>query len=146
MSIVNSSKKNPEIGEIYLMHFDGVGSEQNGWRPGLVFQNNVGNEHSPNVIVLPLTSSMKKLGQPTHVFLPKDETGLARDSIVLCENPQRMSKDRLGSFILRLTDEYMAKIAEANILATSAISFLDPSCLMTLWEKANKLNSMQKSA
>lgn len=58
--------KTPQIGEVYLMKFSGSGSEQVGWRPGLVFQNNVGNSHSPNVIALPLTSSIKKTSQPTH--------------------------------------------------------------------------------
>ena len=61
--------KTPQIGEVYLMKFSGSGSEQVGWRPGLVFQNNVGNSHSPNVIALPLTSSIKKTSQPTHVFV-----------------------------------------------------------------------------
>ena len=40
----------PVIGDVYLMKFDGTGSEQSGWRPGVVFQNNVGNSHSPNII------------------------------------------------------------------------------------------------
>lgn len=53
-------ERTPQIGEVYLMKFSGSGSEQVGWRPGLVFQNNVGNSFSPNIIALPLTSSIKK--------------------------------------------------------------------------------------
>lgn len=49
----------PKIGEVYLMNFGGTESEQSGWRPGLIFQNNIGNEYSPNVIALPLTTSLK---------------------------------------------------------------------------------------
>ena len=56
----------PQIGEVYYMRFGGTGSEQEGFRPGLVFQNNMGNAHSPNIIALPMTSVMKKLGHPTH--------------------------------------------------------------------------------
>ena len=78
---MSSNDKLPCIGDIYFMRFGGSGSEQNGWRPGLVFQNNVGNAYSPNVIALPLTSSLKKVGQPTHVVLPAAETGLPKDSI-----------------------------------------------------------------
>ena len=31
----------PQIGEVYYMRFGGTGSEQEGFRPGLVFQNNM---------------------------------------------------------------------------------------------------------
>lgn len=122
------------------MNFAGTGSEQSGWRPGLVFQNNVGNTHSPNIIALPLTSSIKKTGQPTHVVVPKC-VGLKVDSMVLCENPERMSKDRIGSLITVLPDEYMAMVARANMLASSAISFLNPDELVDIWKESLKLNS-----
>ena len=138
---MNETNDFPRIGNVYLMEFGGSGSEQRGWRPGLVFQNNVGNIYSPNIIALPLTSSIKKLSQPTHVFLPADETGLYRDSVVLCENPERMSKKRIGRYLTTIPDEYMRQIAAANILATSAISYLNSNDLLTLLEKAIKLNS-----
>lgn len=131
----------PKIGEIYLMKFEGKGSEQSGWRPGLVFQNNTGNKYSPNIIALPLTSRLKKSGQPTHVVLPAKDTGLRLDSMVLCENPERMSKDRIGAYITTLSDEYMAKVATANLLATSAISFIDCETLMFIWQQASALNA-----
>ena len=99
MSLQNNAERQPQIGDIYLMHFGGSGNEQRGWRPGLVFQNNLGNLHSPNIIALPLTSSIKKSNQPTHVVIPAEGTGLAKDSMVLCENPERMSKDRLGNYL-----------------------------------------------
>lgn len=141
MTIKNTNRQ-PQIGDIYLMRFDGKCSEQNGWRPGLVFQNNLGNQHSPNIIALPLTSSIKKSNLPTHVFVPSDGTGLARDSIVLCENPERMSKERLGNYLTTLPAEYMSKVAIANLLASSAISFIDPDVLLSVWQKALKLNSV----
>ena len=123
------------------MNFGGQGNEQKGWRPGLVFQNNLGNQHSPNIIALPLTTSLKKANQPTHVVIPADGTGLVRDSMVLCENPERMSKDRLGNYLTTIPKEYMAKIAVANLLATSAISFIEPDMLLTVWQKALTLNA-----
>lgn len=133
--------RTPKIGEVYLMQFGGKGSEQSGWRPGLVFQNNVGNLHSPNIIALPLTSSLKKRGQPTHVMVYADDTGLSRDSMVLCENPERMSKDRVGRYITTLSDDYMRQVAEANLLSTSAISYLDVSALTSIWERAVSMNA-----
>lgn len=129
------------IGDVYLMKFSGTGSEQSGWRPGIIFQNNVGNAFSPNVIAIPLTSRIKKESQPTHVFLPSSETGLRMDSIALCENPERMSKERLGTYLLTLPDKYLARLAAASVLASSAICFLDPMELLTLWQKASSLNA-----
>lgn len=132
----------PKIGDIYLMKFEGADSEQDGWRPGLVFQNNTGNTHSPNIIAIPLTGAIKKSGQPTHVFLSADKTGLRKDSMALCENPERMSKTKLGRYITTLSDEYMKKIAEASLLATSALAYLDLTVLMTVWKKASELNGV----
>jgi len=131
--------RNPQIGEIYLVRFSGSGSEQKGWRPGLVFQNNIGNQYSPNVIVLPLTSAIKKSNQPTHVLIPK-EVGLRMDSMVLCENPERMSKEKLGDYLATLPEEYMSQIAVASLLATAAIAFIEPDLLMSVWQKAIALN------
>lgn len=136
----DKNKFAPKIGEVYFMRFSGTGSEQSGWRPGVIFQNNVGNKHSPNIIALPITSVIKKTSQPTHVFLPAKETGLKLDSMVLCENPQRLSKDKVGDYITTLPSEYMSKIAVADLLATSAISFINPDLLITIWEKAASLN------
>lgn len=130
----------PQIGDIYLMNFNGTGSEQKGYRPGVIFQNNIGNLYSPNVIVLPLTTAIKKANQPTHVFIPK-EAGIARDSIVLCENPERMSKEKLGKYIGTLPEEYISQIAIANILASGAVSFIEPEKLLSVWQKALALNA-----
>lgn len=132
----------PQIGDIYFMRFSGSESEQNGWRPGLVFQNNLGNTYSPNIIALPLTSSIKKSNQPTHVLLPSNDTGLIKDSMVLCENPERMSKNRMGAYITTLSEKYMSKVAVANLLASSAISFVDPDVLLSVWQEATALNAI----
>lgn len=133
--------KKPMIGDIFMMKFCGTGSEQQGWRPGLVFQNNKGNKYSPNIIALPLTSSIKKREQPTHVFVSSKDTGLKYDSLVLCENPERMSKDNLGRYITTLSDRYMSQIAEASLIASSAISFISIDRLIEIWETAISLNN-----
>lgn len=131
------------IGDVYSIKFEGSGSEQQGWRPGLVFQNNVGNDHSPNIVILPITSVRKKVNQPTHVFLPK-AVGLKLDSMVLCENPQCVSKCKLGKYITTIPKEYMAKVAEASLLASSVIAYLDPEILLMVWKRAVVLNSVRE--
>lgn len=138
---MNRQKDNYKIGDIYLMEFYGEGSEQKGVRPGLIFSNNTGNMFSPNIIALPLTSSIKKVSQPTHVFLRAVDTGLKMDSLVLCENPEKMSKKRIGNYITSLSLEQMAKVAEGFLLATSAISFIKQDNLIDVYHKAVSLNA-----
>lgn len=138
---MKNEERAPKIGEVYMMRFEGTGNEQSGWRPALVFQNNIGNTYSPNVILLPLTSKLKKSNQPTHVVVPAEGTGLARDSMVLCENPVSVSKDKLGRYLTTLPDEYMSRIAEAHLLATSAIAFINPAVILAIRERAAKLNT-----
>lgn len=91
MGFHHNEQRVPQIGEVYLMNFGGSGCEQNGWRPGVVFQNNVGNAHSPNIIALPLTSSIKKAGQPTHVVIKSADSGLrsVRESRMYVERTHR---------------------------------------------------------
>lgn len=139
---MSASIRSIKIGSVYYMKFDGIGSEQTGWRPGVVFQNNMANEFSPNLIALPCTTSLKKLSMPTHVLLKSDDCGLRRNSVVLCENPQRMSKEKLGSFITRLPDKYMKQIAIASIIASSAISFIPIEDVYAMWAKANRCNKL----
>lgn len=122
------------------MCFEGSGSEQSGWRPGVVFQNNVGNLRSPNLIALPFTTSMKKLGMPTHVLISSGDTDLRFDSVVLCENPVCISKSKVGKYITTLPDFYMKQIAMAHLIATSAISFMELGDLVSVWEKSIRLN------
>lgn len=140
MNNIQIEERVPRIGEVYNMYFEGTGSEQSGWRPGVVFQNNVGNVNSPNIIALPLTSSLKKLYMPTHVLIKASDTGLKRDSMVICENPEKMSKEKVGKYITTLPERYMREIVKANLIATSAISFLDKDSLISIWEIAIKLN------
>lgn len=139
--VMSSNTKQPRIGEIYLMKFEGSNCEQRGWRPGLVFQNNTGNIHSPNIIALPLTTSLKKRSQPTHVIISSGDTGLKRDSMVLCENPERMSKERIGKYITTVSNECMSRIAIGSLLSTSAISFIDKETLLSVWRQAISLNA-----
>jgi len=64
------------------------------------------------------------------------------DSMVLCENPECMSKERLGIYLTSLSAEYMGKIAIGNLLASSAIAFLDKEALLSVWQQATALNAV----
>ena len=63
----------------------GIGSEQIGYRPLLIIQNNTGNKHSQTVIVAIITSRTESKAKiPTHCFIKKQQ-GLGQDSLVLLE-------------------------------------------------------------
>ena len=62
-----------------------VGSEQGGIRPVLIVQNEIGNRHSPTVIAAAITSRLDKARLPTHINIRAEDTGLAKDSVVLLE-------------------------------------------------------------
>ena len=139
----NQSEKSPLFGEVYMVEFTGTCSEQLGKRPAVVFQNNVGNVYSPNVIVLPMTSSIKKMYMPTHVLLSAEEVGLRMDSMVLCENPVTVSKSKVGSYLTTVPDDLMREIAIGHILATASASFLGFEDFQIAHERSVKLNSAE---
>ena len=64
-------------GQLYYADLSkGVGSEQEGYRPVLIIQNDVGNKYSPTVIVATISSKVDaKAKLPTH-YLLKAENGL----------------------------------------------------------------------
>ncbi len=88
-----------------------VGSEQGGIRPVLVVQNNVGNKHSPTVVILPL-STAKKHYLPTHIHIHGSKT-LPKDSVVLAEQIRTIDRNRLGDYIGSLDAEMMNEINKA---------------------------------
>jgi len=71
-----------------------IGSEQDGYRPVLILQNDVGNKYSPTTIIAAVTSSPTKQKLPTHVKLPK-RGRIQRESIILLEQIRTIDKTRL---------------------------------------------------
>ncbi len=111
-------------GDIYYADLgDGIGSEQNGLRPVLIIQNNIGNKHSPVIIVAAITSEVTaKTHLPTHYFLGA-KNGLQYDSIVLLEQIRTLDKKRLAGYIGAVSKKDLIGIDFA--LAIS-IGFIDP--------------------
>ena len=72
-----------------------IGSEQGGIRPVLVIQNDVGNRHSPTVIVAAITSKMNKAKLPTHIELTVEKHHMVKDSVILLEQIRTIDKTRL---------------------------------------------------
>lgn len=87
-----------------------VGSEQGGIRPVVIVQNDVGNRHSPTVIVAAVTSKLNKAKLPTHIELPAGQYHLVKDSVILLEQLRTIDKSRLKDKICHLDGEIMGKI------------------------------------
>ena len=108
-------------GDIYRADLDPVtGSEQGGVRPVLVIQNDIGNRTSPTVIVVPLTSRLKKPSQQTHVLIEPPEGGLRHPSLVLCEQVRTLEKRRLDRFMGTVSQECLARVENALLRAIGA--------------------------
>lgn len=73
-------------GDMYYANLGkGVGSEQEGYRPVVIIQNNVGNRFSPTVIIAAISNKVgAKPRLPTHYFVDSED-GLELPSIILME-------------------------------------------------------------
>lgn len=97
-------------GELYFADLSGtVGSEQDGVRPVLIIQNDVGNRNSPTTIIAPLTSRQEKAVLPTHITLNK-QYGLSEKSLALLEQIRTVDKCRLRGFIGTVDAEMMKQV------------------------------------
>ena len=97
----------------------GIGSEQQGVRPVIVIQNDVGNQHSPTVIVAPMTTQGRKKHElPTHCFFDTVE-GLNEPSMAILEQIRTIDKKRLSKKLGRLTDSQMEEINQGLLTIPS---------------------------
>lgn len=109
-------------GQIYYADLDpSLGSEQGGIRPVLVIQNDIGNRHSPTLIVAALTGQIyAKHNLPTHLLIPSS-VGLKMDSIVLLEQIRTIDRMRLLSYVGKLNDDAM-RIVDERLLISLGIT------------------------
>ena len=100
-------------GDIFFTHFGAsTGSEQHGDRPVVILQNDVGNYHSPTLIVATMTSKAeKKVNQPTHCLL--ENAGLNMPSVVQAEQIFTIDKSRALKYLGHLTPEEMRRVDDA---------------------------------
>ena len=100
-------------GDIYYMNFGNQpGSTVHGIRPAMVIQNDVGNRHSPTLIVAAITSEIKKTRQPTHVLIGS-QFGLPQESMLLLEQLATIDKVMLQQYIGTADAEFMKTVDRA---------------------------------
>ena len=89
------------------------GSEQGGCRPVVVVQNDVGNRHSPTIIVAAITGKVaQKAKLPTHCCIGT-ECGLEMPSVILCEQIRTIDKSRLRKYVGYLNETKMSEVNKA---------------------------------
>ena len=100
-------------GDVYYADLrPAIGSEQDGVRPVLVIQNNVGNQYSPTVIVASITSRQAKAHLPTHVNVGRVQ-GMNSRSIIMLEQVRTIDKSRLLDFVGQLLPGAMRQVDRA---------------------------------
>lgn len=124
-----------KIGEIVIVKFHGDGHVQDGVRPAVIIQNDIGNKHSPTLQVIPVTSRMTKKSLPTHVFLPAGTGGLAKDSVAQCEGQRVINKYDVLNHIGALPDEYMQAICMGCIISTPLIQYLSQQQIGQIYDR-----------
>ncbi|MBI4304470.1 MAG: type II toxin-antitoxin system PemK/MazF family toxin [Chloroflexi bacterium] len=89
-----------------------AGAEQKGTRPVLIVSNEEFNQAMPNVTVLPLTSTKRRL-YPSEVLLPAEKAGQPLESIVMAHQIRTISKQRLGRLLGYLDDNLQHEVHRA---------------------------------
>ena len=97
--------------------------EQGGKRPVVVLQNNIGNRHSPTLIVATVTTrTEKKKNQPTHVLVDSNPA-FEEPSMILLEQIFTIDKSRIERFMGYASKAEMLRIDMA-LLVSLALNVL----------------------
>jgi mRNA interferase MazF len=96
-------------GSIYLAKLDPTeGSEINKTRPVLVISNDINNQYSKTITIIPITSNTKVI-RSFEVFIPSGKGNLPKDSKVKCDQIRTIDISRLLNKIGDLSSEFYMK-------------------------------------
>ena len=111
-------------GDIYYADMEPhIGSEQGGKRLVVVLQNNIGNRHSPTLIVATVTTrTEKKKNQPTHVLVDSNPA-FEEPSMILLEQIFTIDKSHIERFMGYASKAEMLRIDMA-LLVSLALNVL----------------------
>lgn len=110
----SSSSRIIRHGQVYRCNFGcGIGSEMQKDRPAVIIQNDIGNNHSGNTIVIPITHDTSTLPCVSTITPQTDSSGnIILDGQANASNIMCVSKARLGSLICSLPKSDMKRIDE----------------------------------
>ena len=108
---------NIKRGDIFLAGLDPViGKEIAKTRPVAVISNDLNNQFSGTVTVLPITSKNLEKIYPFEVFLAGGTSGLTKDSKIKTDQIRTLDQRRLLKFIGKLGNREMEAIEKALIV------------------------------
>jgi mRNA interferase MazF len=109
-------------GEVWLANLDPArGSEQAGFRPVLVLQNDLISKFTVTVLAIPLTTNLRRSALPTCLRLDKGEGGLAEESVALCHQLRVLDRSRLNRKLGTVSPALLSAI-ENRVLFTLGIT------------------------
>ncbi|MFH1031744.1 MAG: type II toxin-antitoxin system PemK/MazF family toxin [Chloroflexota bacterium] len=104
----------PRYGDIYQVNLDPVvGAETGKLRPAVIVSNDINNEFSQTITVLPITGQPARKHYPFEVLLPEGVAGLTADSRIKANQVRTVDKRRLVSFRGSLPPEYLPQVERA---------------------------------
>ena len=144
--VKENQNREVKMGEVRMVDFKGENHIQRGLRPAIIVQNNIGNQFSTNVQVIPLTTSTTKASMPTHVMLPAIECGLAYDSIAQCEMQTIVDKSELREYVTKIPSKYMGKIGSKALINTPALAFMSDTEILRLMGMIREKNRIVRTS
>jgi mRNA interferase MazF len=110
-------------GEVWLANLSPTqGSEQGGTRPVIVFQNNIISKFSTTIIIIPLTTNLRRAKLPSSLLIYAGKGGLNCDSVALCHQLRVIDVTRLKKKLGQLELEIIADL-ETKVLLTLGYQF-----------------------
>ena len=104
-------------GDVYRVDFGkAYGSIEGSVRPAVIVQNNLGNQHCPTLIVVPLTTQLKRTHLPVHVVLTKED-GLPQTSLALCEQIITINKSQASAYLSCLSSRSMERVNKGLLVS-----------------------------
>ena len=101
-------------GDIYLADLNpSRGSEQAGVRPVILVQRQNLDRFTRTVVVIPVTTNLRRAQIPGTVLIPLGEGGLSQESVALCYQIVVIDRQRLQRQLGTLSAVYLQRLGEA---------------------------------
>lgn len=123
--VEQANKRFVKRGQVYNCYFGiGIGNEIQKLRPCVVLQNNIGNFKSGNVLVAPITHTLKNIPSIKKITTKYNSDGsILLDGYINVSNIQCVSKSRLENYITLLSKEEMKEVDEAVAISLDLMHY-----------------------
>ena len=101
-------------GDIYLADLNpSRGSEQARIRPVIIVQHNNIDRFTRTIVVIPLTTNLRRAQIPGTIVIPAGQGGLSQESVALCYQIVVIDRQRLERHLGTLSSSYLRQLGEA---------------------------------